>query len=491
MAKKNQKPKRKLLRALLKIIGIFFGVMLVLIIGAGIAFMIIVDKPFVEKHLSEALYRQVSIGDVDVSVFSVLSGVEIRNIAVSNFKTPKQLETLKGKPIPANDVFVSLKSFNFKLAFGPLLKKQFVLKECVLYSPSANIVRYKNGLFNFSDLLAAKAPKQQVETEKEVPSKPLSADDIPVRISVGKVGIEYGSVRFTDIGSGQQIMVYDLNAKVFDIDIDPKNLNDRDIVKIGASFGIKTIGKTTTGSVKSFDIVLNAKGYTVPFDKKTRLLDPEVSLEIGSKRGMITGLQIFDKLKSVSALEKYCGKFDFLKDDLKWQDADTQVWYKHNVAKLKNTHIKTDDLTITFEGTVNTASTALNATADMTLNEKHTAQIRSGVKKNADKLITGKMKKVISADKVTDVAMKPLLGPGGGVYIKCSIKGTMSSPDTDMLAPKIPSLKDIVKESGGDLVDEAKDKAKEKAKEKIDEKKGKVAEKTKSTTKKKLKSLIK
>jgi hypothetical protein len=490
MAKKNQKPKRKLSRVLLKIIGTFFGVVLVLIIGAGIAFVVIVDKPFVEKHLSEALHRQVSIGEVNVSVFSVLSGIEIRNVAVSNFKTPKQLETLKGKPIPANDVFASLKSFNFKLAFGPLLKKQFVLKECVLYSPSANIVRYKNGLFNFSDLLAAKAPKQ-VETEKEVPTKPLSADDIPVRISVGKVGIESGSIRFTDIGSGQQIMVYDLNAKVFDIDIDPKNLNDRDIVKIGAGFGIKTIGKTTTGSVKSFDIVLNAKGYAIPFDKKTRLLDPEVSLEIGSKRGLITGLQIFDKLKSVSALEKYCGKFDFLKDDLKWHDADTQVWYKHNVAKLKNTHIKTDDLTITFEGTVNTASTALNATADMTLNEKHTAQIRGGIKKNADKLITGKMKKVISADKVADIAMKPLLGLGGGVFIKYAIKGTMSSPNADMLAPKLPSLKDVVKESGGDLAGEAKDKAKEAAKEKIDEKKEKVAEKTKSTTKKKLKSLIK
>ena len=506
---KSKKRASSVFKTVLKVIGGVFAVILVSILGASIAIMIIVDKPFVEGKMAAALHRQVSIGAVNVSVFSVLSGIEVKEVAVSNYKTDKEIEALKGKPVSAADTFVGLKSFNFKVAFGPLLHKQFVLKELTLYSPVANIVRYKNGQFNFSDLLvqkpmtaeekaaAEKAAKEEAAKKAKeakeaaaAPAKPLSADDIPVKISVGKVGTENGTVRFTDEATAQQVEIYNLTAKVYDISIDPKNLSSDDIVKIKAGFGIKTVGKVSSGSsVKSFDITTSLDGSVIPFDKKTRLLNPEIILKAGSPKGNMTGLQVFDKLKSTSALEKYCGKFDFLKDDISWSDAFVSIWYKDSLVKMSDGRIKTGDYTMNFGGELNIASMAIKSSVDLTLSEKHTATVRSGIKKNSEKLITSQMKKVVTADKVADLAMKPLVNGEGKIYIKYDIKGTLTSPDANMIAPKLPDLKDIVKEAAGDLADAAKDKAKEEAAKKGAEVKKAAEEKAKKDAGKKLKKL--
>jgi hypothetical protein len=499
MAKKEKKS--GIVKRIAKWFGIFIAVIFVLIIGASIAIYVIVDKPFIESQMSSALHRQVSIDKVGVSVFSVLSGIEVKDMAISNYKTEAELKTLQGKAVPAGDRFVTLKSFTFKVAFGPLLDKKLVLKELLVSGLDANIVRDKNGRLNFSDLLepkkmakeekadAAKKAAEQAKKDAEAkktsePSKPLTADDIPVKISIGKVGLENGNINFNDVATGQKVMVYSISAKVFDIAIDPKDLNNSDIVKIHAGFGIKTIGSTSGGSVKSFDITASIDGTAIPFDKKSRLLNPEISLKASSPRGMVTGLQIFDKMKGVGALEKYTGKFDFLKDDITWSNADVTIWYKDNVAKLTDGKIKTDDFHAAFAATINTVSLTVDAPVEFALAAKHTSGVRGKVQKNVDKLIVGKAKSVVKADKVTDAAMKPLLGPDGGILIKYMIKGTLVAPNVDMVAPKLPSLTDLVKEAAGNFADVAKDKAKDVAAKKIDENKDKAADKAKSKAKK-------
>jgi hypothetical protein len=509
---KKKKRGSSVFKTVLKVIGGVFAVILVSIIGAGIAIMIIVDKPFVEGKMAAALNRHVSIGAVNVSVFSVLSGIEVKEVAISNYKSPKEIEALKGKPVSSGDTFVGLKSFNFKVAFGPLLHKQFVLKELTLYSPIANIVRFKDGQFNFSDLLVQKpltAEEQAAEAKAKAeakaeeakkaklaakeaaknPSKPLSADDIPLKITIGKIGTENGTVNFTDQSTGQQVEIYNLTAKVYDISIDPKNLSTDDLVKIKAGFGIKTVGKSSSGSVKSFDITTSLDGNVIPFDKATKLLNPEITIKAGSPKGSMNGLQVFDKMKSISALEKYCGKFSFLKDDITWSDAFIGVSYKDSIVKFSDGRIKTGDFLMTFSGQLNTATTAVKSSIDLVLSEKHTATVRDGIKKNADKVITGSMKKVVTADKVADAAMKSLANKEGKVYIKYDVKGTLSSPDATMAAPKLPDIKDIIKDAAGNLADAAKDKAKEVAEKKIDEGKKQAEDKAKKEAAKKMKKI--
>jgi len=495
--------KSGLFRRLIRIGAILAALVIVLVIGASIAVIMIVDKPFIEGQMSKALHRQVSIGDVNVSVFSVLSGIEVKNTAISNYKADADLKKLQGTPVAADDRFVMLDSFRFKIAFGPLLEKRIVLKELVFDGLTANVVRYKSGRFNFSDLTESKpktaeekaAEKKKLEDEKKAaanatPSKPLSADDIPVEISIGLVGLEKGTVNFTDVETGQKVAIYGLTAKVYDIAIDPKNLAKDDIVKVRLALGIKTIGQVKEGSVKSFDILLSADGNVIPFDKSTRLLNPEIALRAGSSKGMLTGLQIFDKMKSVSALEKYTGKFDFLKDSITWKKAFVSIWYKNNLVKLSEGKIDTDDYAATFDAQINTVSMAIKSEIDFSLSKKHTDGVKSRVRKNIDKLIVGKAKKVVNADKITETAMKPLVNSDGSIYLKYAVKGTVSRPDVDMIAPKLGDLKDIVKEAAGDIFNEAKDKAIEKGKEKVAEKADEAKQKGTSKAKKFLKGKL-
>ncbi len=501
MAKSDAK--KSLIKRVFKWTGISFGLVFLLIIAAGIVAMIIVDKPFIETQMENQLHRQVRIGDVSGSLFSAISGFSVSDVKISGFKTDRALESLRDKPVAAADIFMSMKSFRFKISIPPLLQGKLVLNELMLYEPVINIVRYKSGAFNFSDLLVTKklTPEEQAELEKklkeeaqtaqkEEPSKPLKADDIPVAINIGSVGMQDGSINFSDHTSGQKINLYRVTAKVYDITIDPENLEKNNSIQLKVFTGIKTMSRPKSGSVESFDIGFDVTGTVIPFDKKTRLLNPEISLKAGSPYGKLTGLQVFNEMMNVEQLTKYCGKFDFLKKEVNWKNGYVYIHYKDNIATLKDGKIGNDDYALTFGGKVNVASMGLDLATDMALAKKHTETVKSRTRKAADKLITGKTRDYLKAEDVADAAVKPMLNDKGEIFLKYTVKGTASKPDVKMVHPKLGSLADVVKsmakDAAGKVVDRAADAAKDKAKEEA----AKKADKAKDSASKKIKKLF-
>ena len=473
-----------IVKKLLKWIGIFFGAVFILIIVAGIVAMFIVNKPFIENQMEKQLHRQVRIGDVSGGLFSAVSGFTVKDIKISNFKTEKELEKLKDKPVADSEIFASMKSFNFKVSFPPLLRGKFVLNELMLYGPQINIIRYKSGAFNFSDLMVSKpvTPEEKAENEKKAredaekpkeESKPVKADDIPVAVNMGSIGMQDGNVIFTDMTTGQKLNIYKVTAKVYDIKIDPKNLDKNDNVSLKIFAGNKTLSRPESGSVQSFDVAFDISGNVIPFDKKTRILNPEVILKAGTPYGKITGLQIFNEMINVDQLAQYSGKFDFLGKEIDWKDGYVKVNYKQNIVTLSEGKLATSDYALTFGGTVNVASMNLNMNTEMALAKKNSDKVKAKISNLLDKLITGKAKSFVKADQVADTAMKPMLNEKGEVYLKYAIKGTASKPDVVLVQPKLGSLSDLVKNSlkdiAGNLTDQVKDAAKDKAKEKANE----------------------
>ncbi len=480
---------------LLKVLAVLCGSFVLLFAGILIAVYIIVDKDFIESQLENVLHRQVRVASFDSSIFSAVSGIEVKDVKVSNFKTEEQLKSLKGKPVAENDVFAALGSFKFKLSIPPLLKKQFVLNEVMLYSAKINIVRYKNGMFNFSDLLVPEKkdkPKKEISpAEKPKDSAPVKADDLPVAVNIGSVGLQDAQINIYDQTTGQSLVLYKVTAKVHDIVVDPKDLSNKDNAMFVISGGIKTVSRPKSGSVESFDVGFEVTGNAVPFDKSTRILNPEINLRAGSPYGTITGLQIFNEMINVEQLSKYSGKFDFLKKEIKWKNGFVSAHYKNNVVSFRDGKIANDDYTLLFNGNMNIATSVVDIDADLSIAKKHAETVKKRIEALASKAIKGKAAKFVTPVKIAEIALKPLLNDKGEIFLKEKIKGNISKPNADLVTPKLSSIDDVVKEAvkeaGGEVIDAAKDKAKDKAKKEA----AKQTDKAKSKAGSKVKGLIK
>ena len=493
---------KSILKRIVKWAAIVFGGIIVLIIAAGIVAMIIIDKPFIENQMEKQLHRQSRIGDLSGGLFSAVSGFTVKDVKISNFKSVKELESLKGKPVADSDIFASMKSFNFRISIPPVITGKIVLKELMLYSPRINIVRYNSGAFNFSDLLVSKpmTPEEKAELEKKMreeaekpkeESKPFKADDIPVAINVGSLGMQDGDINFSDQSSGQKLNIYKITAKVYDISIDPKNLEKNDNISLKIAAGIKTLSRPESGSVQSFDIGLDVKGMIIPFDKKTKTLNPEISVKAGSPYGKATGLQIFNEMINVEQLSKYSGKFDFLKKEINWKNGFVSAHYKNNVVSFRDGKIANDDYTLLFNGNMNIATSVVDIDADLSIAKKHSETVKKRIVTLASKAVKGKAAKFVTPVKIADIALKPLLNDKGEIFLKEKIKGNVSKPNADLVSPKLSSIDDVVKEAvkeaGGEVIDAAKDKAKDKAKKEA----AKQTDKAKSKAGSKIKGLIK
>ena len=451
-----------MLKKILITIGSLIAAILILIIAAGIIIMIKVDKAFIQSQMSRALNRQVYIEKIDVSIFSIVSGIEIKNVAISNFKTPPQLAALAGKPVAAEDVFTGMEALRFKVRFLPLLHKQIDLKELVLYSPIINLTKSKQGVLNCDDLIKSKKqnPADKADLEKKKESKPITADDIPVAITVGEIGIKNGTINYHDGESDQRFQIYKLTTLVHDINIDPKDLEKKDEIKLKMAMGIKTVGSMKTGSVQSFDVTIDATGKVIPFDVKTRLLDPEVMLHIGFPDGQITGLQMFNAVANIPLLGDYLGEYiSFLKGKQEWKDSKASgvdLHYKADKAQLSNGKLDLKEANLLFDGAVNTQSNALDMNLDMVMNKEINDGVKNGLAKNIEAGIKSpEIKKYADSNKLAEAAMQSLLNKDGMIDLKFKVGGTTKKTDVKLTQPQLDSLGSVIKKSGGSLVTEA------------------------------------
>ena len=454
------------MKGLFKWAGILLGVLVLLIIAASVVVMFLVDKEMIAGQMEGALNRHVTIDGIDIGLFSVVSGVEVAGVKISNYKTPEQLEALEGKPVAENDLFAGLKRLSLKLRFLPLLSGSVQVGEFVIYEPVIHVVKYKNGTFNFSDLLQ---PEAEEKKQEKKPSEPLSADDLPLSITLGKVGLEQGTVTYLDKSVNQTIQIYDLTLLAHSADIDPSNLEARNRVKIQFELGVKPKDRLKSGAVKFFDIRLAGEGAVKPFDLKTRKLDPEITLEVGSPKGTLSGVKILESIQSVKAIEQYTGKLSFLQDEVTWEGANVDLWYKAGNAKVSTGRIEAEDYSLDFSGSTNIDTKAIDLDLGMELGEGPSRTLRDSIDKKMQKELKGDVAKYVSSEQLTDLVMKRLTNEDGNVYLKYKVTGTTTSPRPTLVEPTVPPLQTLMKEMGADVSNIAKEAARKEAEKAIND----------------------
>jgi AsmA protein len=183
---------KRWLRIVLIAVAVLFVIILVL------PFLININsyRPQIEANASGALGRQVTIGNLSLSLFS--GSVKADNVAIAD------------DPAFSKSPFVTAKSLKIGVELLPLIfSKQLKITEILLEQPQITLLKAANGKWNYSSLGGA--------TEKKPEEAKPGAAAAAAGLSVGKLDINNGILLVGRVNSKTKPRVYDkVNIKVTD-----------------------------------------------------------------------------------------------------------------------------------------------------------------------------------------------------------------------------------------------------------------------------------
>jgi uncharacterized protein involved in outer membrane biogenesis len=161
------------------------------------------NKDYFIAQAERALGRKVSVGDVGVTLWG---GIGLR---LSNF-------TMSDDPSFSLGHFVRAEDLQINVKLMPLLRKDFQVKRLILHRPFIEVIRNKDGQFNFSTIGRDKNPKAAPRTEKEPVEKDPKS---PTLLLIALVDIAGGEVRYLDQKAGTDFRANQIDLKVRDFDL--------------------------------------------------------------------------------------------------------------------------------------------------------------------------------------------------------------------------------------------------------------------------------
>ncbi len=240
-------------------------------------------KAFIIPQAEAALGRKVAIGDIKIGL---LSGITIRDFLI--------------KEVDSDQNFVSARAFVLSYDLMPLLQKKVVISEIRFDEPTVQILRDKNGQFNFSSL----ALLSEEGDKKEKKESGASTTALPVALTFNQISFNRA-----------QIKIRDLNKEIPDVDATTsaqlnvalgrtlKDLQYKGSFDVDAAveFGTAKTQIKGKGNInqKDLDIILDTnlggEQVHVEADVKSYMQAPNATINISSK-----SLNI-DKLLAIAA----------------------------------------------------------------------------------------------------------------------------------------------------------------------------------------------
>ena len=175
-------------RKLLWICGVCLGTVILLIIGLSVLVKSYLRsdrlKAIVIPQVERLTGRMASIDRIDVSLFK---GIVVEGIS---------LKDRDGK-----QDFIKAKEFVLEYRLLPLLKKRLVIKKVDLVSPYVNLVRDKDGRFNFDDMI-----ERRGKGNKEAAPENAGEGGLPLSVETDRISIRDARIEFVDEGGGLPAM---------------------------------------------------------------------------------------------------------------------------------------------------------------------------------------------------------------------------------------------------------------------------------------------
>jgi AsmA protein len=170
-------------RRYLRIGGIALAVIILILITLPFLINVNSFRPKVESEASAALGRQVTVGNLSLSILS--GSVSADNIAIAD------------DPAFSKSAFLTAKSLKIGVELMPLIfSKRLNVTDITLNDPQITLLKAANGKWNFSSLGGASTKKQ-----------PTSG--APSNLSVEKVNVRHGKISVGTANSAAKPAIYD------------------------------------------------------------------------------------------------------------------------------------------------------------------------------------------------------------------------------------------------------------------------------------------
>ncbi|MGA8597996.1 MAG: AsmA family protein [Bryobacteraceae bacterium] len=176
------------MKRLLRVGGIVLAIVVLILIALPFLINVNSFRPRIESELSTALGRQVTVGNLSLSILSGSVGVD--NIAIADDSAF------------SHSPFVTAQSLKVGVELMPLIfSKRLNITDITLKEPQITLLKAANGKWNFSSIGGASAKKEPE------PEKPSGA--APTNLSVAKLNVNQGKLSVGKVNSSAKPTVYD------------------------------------------------------------------------------------------------------------------------------------------------------------------------------------------------------------------------------------------------------------------------------------------
>ncbi len=273
---------------LFKIIGMFIGVVLLLVVAASVILPMVISADDVKDQIVQQVQKQTGRdlkigGDLSLSVFPWL-GIKIADVELSNARG------FGSQP------FVAVRHAEVRVKLMPLISSKLEVDTIGLDGMTLNLARNKAGASNWDDLAKGKDHKAAAGEDNREDAAGLGA------LSIGGVDVKDASISWDDRQSGQKYEISEFNLKTGAIvSGSPVALNMGMVLqskdpavkaRVGLDGTIELDQAKGQLNVADLKLTLDASGAALPQGKLTAELETALMLALDGSSLSLQNLKV-------------------------------------------------------------------------------------------------------------------------------------------------------------------------------------------------------
>jgi hypothetical protein len=450
-----------MLKKVAVIAGALLALLLTLIIGLSIYAARLIDADFIVAQLESSLNCRAELKELDAGLFSAVSSVRLGGLALG----PRDDYANRGVPQkdrpPLARPLVSAKEVRLALKFWPLLSRHLVVREFVLVEPTVNLAVYANGSNSLAPLFStprivngepnpALAEKPAAPEAPAANTGPFTARDLPIAGSLGRIAIERGTLNLALPDNRNRALVAPIDLSLSDIEIDPEDLQNKNQARLVFNAQAKLFDRANREAAL---LKLASNGVITPFDAATGRVNPRLKYAIQVSEGSyVNGLALLNQLSgNLPALARAGVKMeDLAKKAELTKNVEVSIEYGRALIKLLNAPVfptRHYDFSLTEGSSLSLGDNQHRFTGRVFASAEETERVFAKVDAEIARAIKGDETQARELrNKVFAAIVKE-----DRVFLDFISSGDLSDPAVELLA-NLPSLADLVKEAGGELV---------------------------------------